>query len=385
MKAVLRLAPLCLALLALPAGAKVFVASQVFVAADDGKQILIDGVQTVPLHPAADTVTVFTLKGDRPHVLATLTAPSSVIGPPCSVAISPDGRYAIVTAAKKVAADPSQIAPDDTVTVIALKDRPHIVQSTKAGAGASGVAFSPDGRRVLIANRAAGTVSLFGFDAGRLTLLDTLDLGNVTAAPASALFLADGKRALLTRDGDNQVSLLTMTGDKLMLDPQPVMSSPRPYEVTSGRARRYAVVGSVDGVGTKIDAISLIDLSGRRPTVIDTEIAGVTVEGVRMSADSRYIAATVTNGTNMPHTAPTWRALSELQIWTIRAGKLVRLASAPMGPWAQGAAWSRDDRRIVVESMDAGLIQVFGFDGRHLSHRTDLPVTPDPAGIAGSE
>ena len=379
MKAVLRLAPLCLALLALPA------AAQIFVAANDGKQILIDGVQAVPQHPVADTVTVFTLNGDRPHVVATLAASTSVIGPPCSVAVSPDGRYAIVTAAKKVAADPTQLAADDKVTVIALTGKPHIVQSTQAGAGASGVTFSPDGDHVLIANRSAGTVSLFRFDGGRLTRLDTLDLGNGNAAPASALFLAGGKRALLTRDGDNQVSLLTIDGNKLSLDQQPVLATPRPYEITSGRNRRYAVVGGVDGVGTKVDTISLIDLGGPRPRAIDTEVAGVTIEGVRMSADGRYVAATVTNGTNMPHTAPTWRATSELQVWTIRDGKLVRLAAAAMGPWAQGAAWSRDDRHVVAESMDAGVIQIFDFDGRHLSHHVDLPVTPDPAGIAGGE
>ncbi len=385
MKAVLRIAPLCLALLSQAAAAQISVSPQVFVAANDGKQILIDGVQAVPLHPAADTVTVFTLKGSKPHVLATVSAPSSVIGPPCSVAVSPDGRYAIVTAAKTVAADPTQLAPDDRITVIALTGKPHIAQSTRAGAGASGVAFSPDGGRVLVANRAAGTVSLFRFAGGTLTLVDTLDLGNANAAPASAVFLADGKRALLTRDGDNQVSLLTIDNDRLSLDPQPVLATPRPYEITSGRARRYAVVGGVDGVGTKVDNISLIDLSADRPKAVDTEVAGVTIEGVRMSADGRYVAVTVTNGTNMPHTAPTWRATSELQIWTIRDGKLVRLAATAMAPWAQGAAWSRDDRHVVAESMDAGLIQVFDFDGHKLSHRHDLPVTPDPAALASGE
>jgi hypothetical protein len=56
-----------------------------------------------------------------------------------------------------------------------------------------------------------------------------------------------------------------------------------------------------------------------------------------------------------------------------------------MGPWAQGAAWSRDDRRLVAESMDAGIIQVFAFDGHRLNHRADLAVTPGPAGIAGGD
>ena len=382
MRAILRALPLSLALTVVASAA----GAQVFVAAGDGKQVLVDGVQVVPSRPAADTVTVFTLAGDTPRVRATLTAPTSVIGPPCSVAVSPDGRYAIVTAAKKVAADPAQLASDDTVTVIALSGaRSHIVQTVRAGAGASGVAFSPDSRHVLVANRGAGTVSLFRFAGGRLTLADTLDLGNANAAPASVLVLADGKRALLTRDGDNQVSLLGIDADKLSLDPQPVLSTPRPYEITSGRDRRYAVVGSIDGLGTKVDNISLIDLSGPRPKAIDTEVAGVTIEGVRLSADGRYVAVTVTNGTNLPHTAQNWRATSELQVWTIRDGKLVRLAAAATGPWAQGAAWSRDDRRLVVESMDAGLIQVFRFDGHGLRHRADLAVTPDPAALAGGD
>ncbi len=376
MKTTLCFASLIVALLAQPA------AAQVFVAASDGKQILVDGVQTVPAHPAADAVTVFTYAGRTPRVLATLKAPTSVIGPPCSVAISPDGRYAIVTAARKVAADPTQIEPDDKVTVIALRGKPRVVQSTRAGAGASGVAFSPDGRHVLIANRAAGTVSLFRFAKGRLTVADTLDLGNANAAPAAPLVFAHGARALLTRDGDNQVSLLTISGDKLALDPDPVMSGPRPYEITSGRDRRYAVVGSVGGGGKTEDAITLIDLSGARPRVVDTRTAGLTAEGVRMSSDGRYVAVTINNGSNMPHAAATWHRASDLQVWAVRDGKLSHVASAPMAPWAQGAAWSKDGRRLLAESMDAGIIEAFAFDGRRLVHRGNLPMPAGPAGIA---
>ncbi len=356
--------------------------AQVFVAAADGKQVLVDGVQTVPKRPAADTVTVFTYAGRKPHVLARLKAPTSVIGPPCSVAVSPDGRYAIVTAARKVAADPTQIEPDDKVTVVALKGRPRVVQSTHAGAGASGVAFSPDGAHVLIANRAAGTVSLFAFARGRLRPLDTLDLGNAKAAPAAPLIFAGGARALVTRDGDNQVSLLTIAGKRLRLDPVPVMSGPRPYEVTAGHDRRYAVVGSVGGGGKTDDAITLIDLRGKRPRVADSRTAGLTAEGVRMSPDGRYVAVTINNGSNMPHAAATWHRSSDLQVWAVRHGKLRHVASAPMAPWAQGAAWSKDGRRLLAESMDAGIIEAFAFDGHTLVHRTNLPVPPGPAGIA---
>ncbi len=359
--------------------------AQVVVAASDGKQILVDGAQLVPQHPAPDAVSVLTLKNGKPHIVKTMHAPTSVIGPPCSVAISPDGRYAIVSAARKVAADPTQIEPDDTVTVIALTGKIRVVQTTKAGAGASGVAFSPDGTRVLIANRAEGTVSLFRFAKGQLTALDTLDLGNINASPAAVLIFAKGEKALLTRDGDNQVSLLSLHGDKLTLDPQPVLSEPRPYEVTSGRDRRYAVVGAVGGNGKVADSITLIDLAGDRPIVVDTQVAGLTDEGVRMSPDGRYVAVTLDNGTNLLRTAPTYHTTSELQVWRIEGGKLNKVTSTQMGSWAQGAAWSRDSKTLLAESMDTGTVEVFGFDGKTLTHQSDLALPTGAAAIAADQ
>ena len=58
--------------------------------ANDGKAVLIDGVNAVPASPPADSVTVIDLSATPPKVVAEIPAPTSVVGPPSSVAIARD-------------------------------------------------------------------------------------------------------------------------------------------------------------------------------------------------------------------------------------------------------------------------------------------------------
>ena len=81
--------------------------AQIAVSANDGKQVLVDGVQTVPDNPAPDSVAIIDMAHGTPRVLASIAVPTSVIGPPRSVAVAPDESYAIVTSARRISdADP---------------------------------------------------------------------------------------------------------------------------------------------------------------------------------------------------------------------------------------------------------------------------------------
>src|SRR6185295_5194526 len=83
--------------------------AQLVVSANDGKLVLIDGVASVSPNPRPDTVTIIDLSASPPKVLATLKVPTSVVGPPPSVAVAPDESIALVTGAMKVdPADPKQ-------------------------------------------------------------------------------------------------------------------------------------------------------------------------------------------------------------------------------------------------------------------------------------
>src|SRR5262252_5264588 len=124
------------ALMSLSSGAS----GELALSANDGKAVLIHGVNAVPANPPADSVTVIELSATPPKVIAEIPAPTSVIGPPSSVAIARDESFALVTGASKIdPADPKKTVPDDKLTVIDLKaSPPKVAAQLQAGQGAAG-------------------------------------------------------------------------------------------------------------------------------------------------------------------------------------------------------------------------------------------------------
>src|SRR5262249_51461509 len=143
-----------------------------------------------------------------PKIIGEVKAPASVVGPPQSVAIARDESFALVTGAYKVdPADPKKLALDNKVTVIDLKANPPAVISTlEAGNGAAGVSINRAGTLALVANRMEGTVSIFTVSGKTLTPAGKIQLGDAKSQPSHVAFTPDGKRALVTRDGDHKVS-----------------------------------------------------------------------------------------------------------------------------------------------------------------------------------
>src|ERR1700694_236916 len=87
-------------------------AAQLAVSSNDHKAVLVNGVNTVPPNPADDTVTLLALGASPPKVVGELKAPSSVVGPPQNVAISPDESIALVSANTKLdPGDPKKTVP----------------------------------------------------------------------------------------------------------------------------------------------------------------------------------------------------------------------------------------------------------------------------------
>jgi hypothetical protein len=118
----LRQASLALVALSLLSSA---VRAEIVVSAQDGKQVLVDGVPTVPDNPPPDYVAIFDLGSSPPKLVAEVPAPTSVVGPPQSVAVAPDERLALVTSANMIdPADPKKIALNDKLTVIDLQASP---------------------------------------------------------------------------------------------------------------------------------------------------------------------------------------------------------------------------------------------------------------------
>jgi DNA-binding beta-propeller fold protein YncE len=381
-----RLSIFAVGFLALPLSA-LDAAAQLAVSANDSKAVLVDGVNTVPANPAGDTVSIIDLNISPPKLLAEIKAPTSVVGPPSSVAVAPDESFALVTAATKIdPADPKKTANDNKVSVIDLKASPPAVVATiEAGAGAAGVAINRATNLALVANRAEGTVSVFTISGKTLTPAGKIQLGDAKSGPCAVAFTPDGRTALVSRDGDHKISVLTVDGNKVEHAKHDINAGLRPYPLDISSRGDVAVVANV-GIGQgDADTASLIDLQAKPPRVVDTVTVGQTPEGLKMSPDGRYVAVTVMNGSNKAKNSPFLNDHGLVVILDTSGKKLTKVTEGKVGHWCQGAAWSKDSKTLLVQCMVQNELQVFSFDGKTLTPGVPIKVSGGPAAIGTAD
>lgn len=364
-------------------------AAQIAVSGNDNKRRLVNGVTTVVQNAPSDTATIMDLSGRAPRVLAEVALSHSVVGPPTSVAISPDERYAILTSAERIdPADPTKTVPDNRVQVLDLRATPpRVTQTIEAGLGPSGVSINRAGNLVLVANRNAGTVSVFRFANGMLAPVSTVTIGNATSSPAHVQFTRDGRRALVTRDdaAASFVSVLNVDGETVTKSNRDITVGIRPYGMGLTADGRWAVAANIGRGSGDADTVSLINLQREPFLTVDTVSVGATPEGIQVSPDNRHVAVTIHNGSARRDGDPL-RGQAQLVILRIERGRLHEVARAPVGAWAQGIAFSRDGRMIVVQNMADRNLAVFRFEnGRLRDTGQRIGVNGGPAAIRTAE
>jgi DNA-binding beta-propeller fold protein YncE len=361
--------------------------AEIAVSANDGKMVLENGVATVRKEPLPDSVSIIDLSGASPRVVAELPAPASVVGPPSSVAVAPDESFALVTGAMKLdPADPAKAIPDDKLTVIDLKSSPpKILATLQAGAGAAGVSINRTATLALVANRSEGTVSVFTISGNTLTPAGKIALGDAKSGPSHAMFSRDGTMALVTRDGDHRIAVLSVDGTKVEYTKRDLFSAVRPYQIDTAGNGDVAMVGNVGMSGGDTDTISLIDMRARPIHVANTISVGQTPEALKMSPDGAYVAVNVVNGSNRPKNAPFFNDYGLLKIYRIAGTELVPVTEARIGHWCQGIVWSKDSKNLLVECMVENELQAFSFDGKTLTKAAPVAMKVSPAGIRTAE
>lgn len=320
------------------------VRADIAVSANDGKAVLEDGVALVRKQPVPDTVSIIEMSGEAPRIVAELPVPASVVGPPPSVAVAPDESFALVTGAMKIdPADATKTVADDKLTVIDLTSTPpRIVATLQAGAGAAGVSINRAATLALVANRNEGTVSVFTVSGNTLTSAGKIPLGDAKSGPSGVVFSRDGGTALVTRDGDNRISILKVDGAKVEYSKRDLFAGMRPYQIDTTGDGSVAMVGNIGMSGGDADTISVIDMRARPIRVATTITVGQTPEGLKMSPDGQHVAVTVMNGSNKPKSSPFFNDNGLLKIYRISGTTLTPVTEAPIGHWCQGIAWSKD-------------------------------------------
>ncbi|MFL5443502.1 MAG: lactonase family protein [Myxococcales bacterium] len=362
--------------------------AQIAVSSNDNKVNLVNGVVKIVADPKPDTVAVIDLKASPPKVIGEVEAPGSVVGPPFSVAITPDESLALVTSSQKVdPADPTKTVADNRVSVIDLRAKPPAVIATlEAGKGASGVSINRQGTLALVANRNAGSISIFTIEGKTVSAAGTLALGDEKSGVSHVAISPDGKTALATRDGDDRISVLSIDGTKVEYTKRDIYAGLRPYGVDISSDGKVAVVANIGKGGGDIDTVSVIDLESKPPRVVDTTAAGgQTPEGIKISPDGKLAGVVVVNGSNKAKEFPFYNDGGKLVLFKVAGKSLKKIGEAPIGHWSQGVLFTPDSKTILVGNMVEKNLTVFRFDGSKLRQTGSIPVKGGPVAVRLAE
>jgi DNA-binding beta-propeller fold protein YncE len=360
--------------------------ADIILSMNDNHTVLDDKANQVAPDPVRpDSIDVIDVSAYPPHITATIEAPGSVVGPPLAVWVAPDESWAITTSATKAQAGAKfGIAPDNRVSVIDLAAKPPaVVQSLTAGDGATVVRVSPDGKLALICNRYAGTVSIYTVQDKRLTPAGVVDLGKGSGA-SSVVFLQDGKTALVTRNFDHQVSVLHIDGANVTVDARPITTGVAPYTMDINADRTLAAVSNMGRGDGDRDTVSLIDLTSKPMLTVETVGVPSGPEPLKFSPDGKFLAVGSQNGTGNVPGSTMYHDHGVLQIFAVGEKQLKAVAQAPIGRWAEGVAWTRDGKTLLVQNAREKMISVFRFDGNTLTPGADLKPTGEPVAFGAA-
>jgi len=87
--------------------------------------------------------------------------------------------------------------------------------------------------------------------------------------------------ALVTRDGDHKISVLSVDGTKVEYTKRDINAGLRPYGIDVSSKGDFAAVANI-GIGQgDTDTVSLIDIRAKPPRVVETVSVGQTPEGIK--------------------------------------------------------------------------------------------------------
>lgn len=341
------------------------------VSGNDGKQVRAgDGL---PMKPTPDSVSVISFSSAAaPKVIGNVAACGTILGPPLAVAVAPDYGFALTTCPQKVGADGKNVA-DNHVQVIGLDDptHPKVLSTVEAGAGATAVAISHKGDIALVTGVGDDSITLFTIKDRTLTQASQVKL-EAKAEPRAVFIARDGKTAWALRFGDGKATKFAIKGGTLSrLADYDVGVQPDGGALTADG--RILIINDFGGVKDKTDKGATVMLDTRTGKLVDVQDVGALPEHVAISPDGKFAAIVVGNGSATVRNAKNYDSVfGKLVIFNIAKGKLEHVTDAQLGHACQGAVWTADGKRLLVQCSVERDIRTYDFDGKAAVEKPEL-------------
>ena len=370
--------------------------AQYLIVGNDEKVAFNDGKPVLSL-PGKDTVSIIDIRDQaKPRIVVNLPLENSVFGPPTNLAITPDGKLALVANSFDVVKDGDTLksVPDNKLFVIDLTASPPTVIATiQTGKQPSGMAINRAGNLALVANRADNSASVLSISGKTVAVVGTVALAPADAPsqqPSAVAITPDGKRALVAKATANKVALLDIDGTTVTYKGYDMLTGVFPYNVqitadgTLGLVNHDGNAGVADG---QVSTVAVIDMTLDPPREVDQVVVGDGPEGLAVSPTGGYAVSLLTNGSggSVPNNA-FFRHDHAVAVLLKTEGKKVRkLGETEVGTLAEGIAFSPDGQFLYVANLGEQELAAYRLDGDKLVQvGSPIKLPGHPASMRGS-
>lgn len=341
--------------------------------------------------PGKDSVSVVDISNpEAPKITANLPLMNSIFGPPVNLAVSPDGKLAVVANSMdwQKDGDAWKPVPDNKLYVIDLTVTPAAqVGTVEVGKQPSGLSFNRAGTLLLVANRADNSISVLTVSGKDVKLVDTVPMGE---SVAHVVFTPDGKRALAAKFPGHKIALLDVDGQKVTYSKFDLPVGLWPYNVDvtpQGTIALTADNGNAGGSDGHVDTVSVIDLESTPPRVIDRVVVGDAPEGLAISPRGDLAAAILLRGSNVAPQSYFYNRNGSVVILKIDYKTVTRVGEVEVRGLPEGVVFSPDGQYIYVGNYmdrDVSILKVEK-NGRVVNTGKSLKLPGQPASMRGAK
>jgi DNA-binding beta-propeller fold protein YncE len=377
---------LCLSIVASPAA----LCADIIVSAQDGKFVRVDGRATFPEPAPSDSLVVIDASTFPPLIKGTVEGlEHTVQGPPQAVAVTPDGKLAIVAAPTRYDYAAKKEIFDNFVQVVDIEaSPPKLIGKVDVGGHTNGLSINREGT-LLLAAAHDGSVKVLGIDGKNVKLLDQVKVGEKRLSGIS--FTHDGKAAIVAQRDENGAAVLSIDGMSVKLTTEKISTGVTPYAVDVSSDGKWAVIGNTGVTGMlglvgrtvgDADVVTLVDVSKRPFRAVQQISVPSTPEGVAISADGRWIAVSCMAGSNLTTDNVGRNKIGKLLLFEIKDGWATKANEIAGAEAAQGVVFSQDSKQVLLQMDVERAIGVFAVrDGKLVDTGERLKLAAGPVSI----
>jgi len=358
-------------------------AADLIVSAQDGKFVRVEGRATYPQPAPPDSLVLLDASQFPPVVKATVEGlEHTVQGPPQAVAITPDGKLAVVAAPTRYDYDAKKEVFDTFLQVVDLDATPpRLTAKVDVGAHTNGLSINRAGTLLLAAGH-DGTVKVLAIEGKSLRLLNQVKVGERRLSGIS--FTPDGKAAIVALRDENGAAVLAIDGTTVSDTKEKIATGVNPYSVDVSSDGRFAVISNTGIARTVDDAdvVTLVDVRKRPFRAVQQISVPATPEGVAISPDGRWIAVQAMAGSNLLAGDPGRNKLGKIALYSIQDNWATKVNELPGGEAAQGIVFSQDGKTILVQFDVERAIAVYAVrDGKLVDTGERIKLAAGPVSI----